>query len=80
MTKPKLIKANYNTTAYFDFNELKIDWEKVFDYYIKYSEHTVTFEDGVERTYDPTYVHQVDYKWADSQNVYDEKGIIIEDY
>ena len=31
MTKPKFIRADYNTTVEFDLKELEIDWDKVLD-------------------------------------------------
>ena len=43
MTKPKFIRADYNTTVEFDLKELDIDWDKVLDHYIKWSELKVTF-------------------------------------
>ena len=79
MTKPKFIRADYNTTVEFDLKELEIDWNKVLDHYIKWSELKVTFEDGVARTYDPTMTYESDWKWAKNEKILDAKHEVIND-
>jgi hypothetical protein len=79
MNKPKYLQARYDQKIEFDLSELDIDWDKVIDHYIKYSELTVEFEDGEVRTYDPTYRFEIDWKWADSEKIYDSNFKVVEE-
>ena len=72
MSKPTYIQANYTQTIEFDLEELGIDWDKVEEYFIKYSELTVQYIDGTERTFSSTHEYDIDWKWADSETVLDE--------
>mgnify|MGYP001391198391 CR=1 FL=1 len=72
MSKPKYIQATYHQTIEFDLEELGIDWDKVEDYSIKYSELNIYYTDGTEKTFTATKDYEVDWKWADSEVVLDE--------
>ena len=41
--KPQYLQARYDKKIEFDLKELDIDWDKVLDHYIKWSELKVTF-------------------------------------
>ena len=72
MSKPKYIQATYHQTIEFDLEELGIDWDKVEDYSIKYSELNIYYTDGTEKTFTATHEHDIDWKWAYSEAVLDE--------
>ena len=72
MSKPKYIQATYHQTIEFDLEELGIDWDKVEDYSIKYSEWNLYYPVGPEKTFTATKDYEVDWKWADSEVVLDE--------
>ena len=72
MSKPKYIQATYHQTIEFDLEELGIDWDKVKEHFIKYSELTVRYIDGTEKTFSSTTDYEIDWKRADSEEVLDE--------
>ena len=72
MSKPKYIQATYHQTIEFDLEELGIDWDKVDDYSIKYSELNIFNKDGTAQTFSSTIDYDIDYKWAYSEAVLDE--------
>jgi hypothetical protein len=72
MSKAKYIQANYTQTIEFDLEELGIDWDKVEDYSIRYSELNILYKDGTEETFQSTNDYEVDWKWADSEEIFDK--------
>jgi hypothetical protein len=72
MSKPKYIQANYAQTIEFDLDELGIDWDKVKDYSIRYSELNILYKDGTEETFQSTKDFEVDWSRADSETILDK--------
>ena len=79
MSKPKYIQANYSQTIEFDLDELGIDWDKVEDHSIKYSELNIYYKDGTEQTFSANKEYDIDWKWADSEAVLDESWSEVKD-
>ena len=79
MSKPKYIQATYQEMIEFDLEELGINWDKVEDYSIKYSELNIYYTDGTTQTFSSTFDHETDYKWAYSEAVLDEYYSEVDD-
>ena len=76
MSKPKYIQADYIQTIEFDLDDLGIDWDKVEDYSIKYSQLNILYKDGTEESHESTSDYDIDWKWAKNEtflnNEYEE--------
>jgi hypothetical protein len=72
MQKPQYIQANYTQTIEFDLDDLGIDWDKVEDYSIRYSELNILYKDGTEETYQATIEYDIDWKWANNEEMFDK--------
>ena len=79
ISKPKYIQATYHQTIEFDLDELGIDWDKVEDHSIKYSELRIYYKDGTEKTFSSTHEYDIDWKWAGSEEVLDENWSEVDD-
>jgi hypothetical protein len=79
MSKPKYIQATYHETIEFDLEELGIDWDKVDDYFIKYSKLNIFYKDGTAQTFSSTKDYEIDWKRADSEEVLDENWNEVND-
>tara|TARA_R110002050_G_scaffold70333_1_gene151630 strand:+ start:351 stop:635 length:285 start_codon:yes stop_codon:yes gene_type:complete len=69
--KPIQLIAEYTTTLEWDLEDLNIDANKIYDYYIKHGILHLTYKDG------STVEHEsnngdTDYKWADKETFYNE--------
>lgn len=71
--KPRYLECLYSVPLTFDLKELKIDWEKVEDYYIKYTTLYIEFKDGTTEEHEG-FLSEIDYKWAD------EEKLLTKDY
>lgn len=71
MSKPKYIQADYIQTIEFDLEDLGIDWDKVEDYSIKYSQLNILYKDGTEESYESTRDCDISYKWAENERIFD---------
>jgi len=72
MQKPQYIQAHYTQTIEFDLDDLGIDWDKVEDYSIRYSELNILYKDGTEESYESTTEYDIDWKWANSEEMFDK--------
>jgi len=71
MRKPKYIEAIYSQAIQFDLEKLKINWDDVADYWVKYGTLYVYYKDKSSKEYEHTYEPDMD-KHPESTGVYDK--------
>jgi len=76
MSTPKYLECIYSAPINFDLEELKINWEKVDDHYIKYGTLHITYKDGTTQEYEGD-MGDADYKWADTVTLYTDDWNLI---
>ena len=62
----KSIDVYYNECANFDFKELGIDIDQIYNWYVKYNRLHITYKNGTQEEYDNTHEYDVDYSNPDS--------------
>lgn len=72
MSKAKTLVAVYDAELSWDLDDLKINWDDVSEYYIKYGTLYITYHNGSFEEYESDFGGEPDYKWANKEVLYDK--------
>ena len=72
MSKPRYVELRYTATATLDLEEHDINPDKLEDVWFKYGEAHIELKSGEKKSELSLDLHEVDYKWHDDLQVYDE--------
>ena len=75
--KARYIECIYESAITFDLEELKVDFEQVDDYYIKYGTIYITFKDGTT-THHEGYQGETDWKWSVKEQIFTKDWYLVE--
>ena len=72
MSKPRYVELRYTATATFDLEEHDINPDEIKDVWFKYGEAHIDLKSDKTLPELSLDLHEVDYKWHDTLQVYDE--------
>jgi len=75
--KARYIECIYESAITFDLAELKVDFEQVDDYYIKYGILHIIFKDGTTTQHEG-YQGETDWKWSVKEQIFNEDWNLVE--
>ena len=75
--KARYIECIYESAITFDLEELKVDFNEVDDYYVKYGTLYIEFKNGDTGEYEGNQ-GETDWKWSAKEQVFTEDWDLVE--